>query len=157
MMNAIDIIEQKRRKNCDCPECDHMIKLFEKLSKKNESSHPPLKQSDWPSHVESLDKNTFDEFTNKYPLIIVDFWAPWCKPCKTMLPRLRRLERLFQGKVAFARVNTEQEKEIARKFGIRGIPHFGIFRYGEKIGSTTGVKSVGDMKDIINDYLSKYA
>jgi len=134
-----------------------MIKFLEKLSKKKESvPHPELKASDWPSHVESLDKKTFDEFINKYPLTIIDFWAPWCKPCKTMLPRLRRLERLFQGKAAFARVNTEQEKEIAKKYSIRGIPHFGIFRYGEKIGSSTGVKSVGDMKDIINEYLSKY-
>ncbi|MBS3749788.1 MAG: thioredoxin, partial [Candidatus Thermoplasmatota archaeon] len=99
-----------------------MIKLFDKLTKKSEPDRPHLKKSDWPKHVEELNKETFDEFTNKYPLTIIDFWAPWCKPCKTMLPRLRRLERIYQGKVAFGRLNTQKEKEIAKKYNIRGIP-----------------------------------
>ncbi|MBS3778044.1 MAG: thioredoxin family protein [Candidatus Thermoplasmatota archaeon] len=134
-----------------------MIKLFDKLTKKNEQDQPHLKKSDFPKHVEELDKDSFDEFINTYPLTVIDFWAPWCKPCKTMLPRLRRLERIFQGKVAFGRINTQNEKKIAKKYKIRGLPHFGIFRYGEKIGSATGTQSVGDLKDTINKYLSKYS
>jgi len=134
-----------------------MIKLFDKLTKKSESDRPALKKSDWPKHVEELSKETFDEFTDKYPLTLIDFWAPWCKPCKTMLPRLRRLERIYQGKVAFGRLNTQKEKEIAKKYNIRGLPHFGIFRYGEKIASATGAQSVGELKDVINKYLDKYS
>jgi thioredoxin 1 len=134
-----------------------MIKLFDKLTKKSESDRPPLKKSDWPKHVEDLSKETFDEFTDKYPLTIIDFWAPWCKPCKTMLPRLRRLERIYQGKVAFGRINTQKETKIAKKYNIRGLPHFGIFRYGEKIASATGAQSVGELKDVINKYLDKYS
>jgi len=134
-----------------------MIKLFDKLGKRTEKDRPLLKKSDWPKHVEALNKKNFDAFIDKYPLTIVDFWAPWCKPCKTMLPRLRRLERIYQGKIAFARLNTQKEKDIAQQYDIRGIPHFVIFRYGEKIGSITGAKSVGEMKDSIEHYLSKYA
>ena len=131
-----------------------MIKLFKK---KEEATKKQLNKSDWPTHVLTLDGKNFDEFIEKYPLSIVDFWAPWCGPCKAMLPRLRRLERLFQGKVAFGRLNTEQEKEIAKRYNIMGIPHFGFFRYGKKIGMVTGVKSVGDMTTSIESYLSKYA
>ncbi len=134
-----------------------MIKLFDKLTKKSESDRSPLKKSDWPKHVEELTKETFDDFIDKYPLTIIDFWAPWCKPCKTMLPRLRRLERIYQGKAAFARVNTQKETEIPKKYNIRGIPHFGIFRYGDKIASATGAQSVGELKNIINKYLDKYS
>lgn len=134
-----------------------MIKLFDKLTKKDDSDRAPLKKTDWPTHVEELSRESFEEFTNKYPLTIIDFWAPWCKPCKTMIPRLRRLERIYQGKVAFGRLNTQEETELAQKYNIRGLPHFGIFRYGKKLGSATGTKSVGDLKDIIDKYRSKYS
>jgi len=130
-----------------------MIGLFKSKKKNQETSIQP---DEWPKHVESLNHSSFDEFINKYPLSVIDFWAPWCKPCKTMLPRLRRLERLYTGKVAFGRVDTQQEKNIAKKYNIMGIPHFGFFHHGKKIGSATGVKSVGDMKDIIDEYLAKY-
>jgi len=130
------------------------MKLFKRKEGKN---HPIVQQSDWPTHVESLDEKTFDVFINSYPISVVDFFAPWCEPCKTMLPRLRRLERIFQGKVAFGRLNTQQEKAIAQQYNIMGIPHFGFFSYGKKVGSLTGVKSVGDMKDSIESYLTKYS
>jgi thioredoxin len=128
-----------------------MMKLFG--SKKEQDEIDP---SDWPSHVEILHKDSFEAFVSKYPLSVVDFWAPWYGPCKTMFPRLRRLEKLYQGKVAFARVNTQQEQALAKQFNIMSIPCFVIFRYGKKIGEARGVKSVGDMKDIIENHLSKY-
>jgi len=127
-----------------------MIKLF----KSKKETHTPPNQ--WPQHVETLTQQTFDEFINRYPLSMIDFWAPWCNPCKTMLPRLRRLERLYQGKVAFGRLNTQQEHSIAKQYNIMSIPHFGFFHYGKKIGEATGLKSVGDMKTLIDSYLSKH-
>jgi len=130
-----------------------MIKLFKS---KNKAQLESIKPDEWPTHVVSLNKTNFNDFINKYPLSVIDFWAPWCAPCKTMLPRLRRLERIYYKKVAFGRVNTQIEKNIAQNQNIMGIPHFGIFHYGKKVGSLTGVKSVGDMKNIIDNSVAKY-
>jgi thioredoxin 1 len=130
-----------------------MIGLFKLKDKKPAKQ---IQQDEWPQHVESLNHSSFYDFIKKYPLSVIDFWAPWCNPCKTMLPRLRRLERLYVGKVAFGRLNTQQEKDIAKQFNIMGIPHFAFFHYGKKIGSTTGLKSVGEMKNLLDNYILKF-
>ncbi len=110
---------------------------------------------EWPDHVVTLEGKNFNDFIEKYPLSIVDFWAPWCAPCRTMGPRLRRLSKIYKGKVAFGKLDTQKSHDIAKKYKIMGIPHFGFFSYGKKVTSMTGVKSVGDIKDTIDDLLKK--
>ncbi|MEA2055277.1 MAG: thioredoxin family protein [Candidatus Thermoplasmatota archaeon] len=114
---------------------------------------PPT--NEWPNHVVVLDKGSFNDFIQKYPLSVVDFWNPQCGPCRAMAPRIRRLSGIYKGKVAFGRVNTNENQEIARQYKIVGVPHFGFFCYGKKISSMTGATSVGKVKDTIDDLLKK--
>ena len=110
---------------------------------------------DWPDHVINLNESNFEEFIKKYPLSVIDFWAPWCAPCKAMAPRLRRLSTIYNGKLAFGKINTQDNQKISKKYNIKSIPHLGFFSYGKKISSSTGLKSVGDIKDIINKLIKK--
>ena len=87
----------------------------------------------WPDYVVTLNGKNFYKFIQKYPLSLVDFWAPWCAPCRTMSPRLRRLSKIYKGEVAFGKLNTQENEDIAKKYKIMGIPHFGLFSYGKKI------------------------
>ncbi len=114
-----------------------------------------LSTSEWPDYVSTLDEKNFSDFIQKYPLSVVDFWAPWCAPCRTMGPRLRRLSKIYKGKVAFGKLDTQSNEDIAKKYKIMGIPHLMFFRYGKKVSTVTGVRSVGDLKDIIDDLLKK--
>jgi thioredoxin 1 len=123
--------------------------------KKSDTNQKNNLTIDWPDHVINLDENNFEEFIKKYPLSVIDFWAPWCAPCKAMAPRLRRLSNIYKGKLAFGKINTQDNSKIAKKFNISSIPHLGFFRYGKKISSSTGLKSVGDIKDIINELIKK--
>ena len=109
----------------------------------------------WPDYVVTLNVKNFHEFIKKYPLSLVDFWAPWCAPCRTMSPRLRRLSKIYKGNVAFGKLDTQANEDIAKKYKIMGIPHLMFFRYGKKVAEMTGVKSVGDIKDTIDDLLKK--
>jgi len=111
--------------------------------------------NDWPDYVVTLDGKSFNKFIQRYPLSLVDFWAPWCAPCKVIAPRIRRLSKIYKGKVAFGRLNTQKNEDVAKQYHIMGIPHLAFFRYGRKISSITGVRSIGDMKDTIDNLLKK--
>ncbi|HEC87454.1 MAG TPA: thioredoxin [Thermoplasmatales archaeon] len=124
-----------------------------KLFKKSPEKEP--QNIKWPDHVISLDDKTFDEFIYRYPLSMVDFWAPWCGPCMVMLPRLRKLSKIYKGKVAFGRLNTQENQDIAKRYKIMSIPHLIVFSYGKKVTALTGVKSVGDIKTVIDRLLKK--
>ena len=128
------------------------------LFKRKVSRDPDHKASSvgkWPDYVVTLNGKNFNEFIQKYPLSLVDFWAPWCAPCRAMAPRLRRLSKIYKGKVAFGKLDTQANEDIAKKYKIMGIPHLMFFCNGKKISSATGVKSIGDIKDTIDDLLIK--
>ena len=131
------------------------MKRFSFLKKKNSTAlgQKENMEIDWPDHVLTLDGDNFDEFIEKYPLSIVDFWAPWCAPCKIMSPRLRKLSKMYHGKVAFGRLNIVENEHIAKEYRITSIPNLIFFSYGRKIKSITGVKSVGEIKKVIDKML----
>ena len=130
-----------------------ILGIFKNIKKKKEPSKERNLSIEWPEHVINLDESNFEEFIKKYPLSVIDFWAPWCGPCKAMSPRIRRLSTIYKGKVAFGKINTQENQTVAKKYKIMGIPHLGFFRYGKKISSSTGLKSVGDIKEIIDNML----
>ena len=129
------------------------INIFKSKKEKNNSKQYTSSEVKWPEYVVELDGKNFQEFVEKYPLSIIDFWASWCAPCKAMSPRLRRLSNIYKGKVAFGKLNTQENQEIAKKYKIFGIPHLIFFRYGKKISSMTGLKSVGNIKEVIEKNL----
>jgi len=131
------------------------MRIFKHKKEKSDHKQKDLSSIKWPEHLIELDEKDFEEFIEKYPLSIIDFWAPWCAPCKAMAPRLRRLSNIYKGKVAFGKINTQENQKIAKKYKIMGIPHLGFFRYGKKISSITGLRSVGDIKELIDKILKK--
>ena len=129
--------------------------LFKHKKNVGESDQKKSPVDKWPDHVVVLEKKTFKGFIEKYPLSMVDFWAPWCAPCRAMSPRLRRVSKIYKGKVAFGKLDTQKNQDVAKQYKITGIPHLIFFSYGKKISSITGVKSVGDLKDEIDDLLKR--
>ena len=134
-----------------------MIKLgFFDLNKKRTESDTKIHfDGKWPDHIVTLNKKNIKEFINKYSLSIVDFWASWCAPCREMSPRLRRLSKIYNGKIAFGKLNIQNNKEVASQYHIIGIPHLVFFKNGKRINSIVGVKSTGDLKDTIDALLKK--
>jgi len=87
--------------------------------------------------VVDLDINNFEQIVSKDVLTLVDFWAEWCGPCKSMHPIFSRLAKKYHS-VKFGRVNIDNNQDIAMKFGVQSIPTFIMFRNGKPIDKMVG-------------------
>lgn len=88
--------------------------------------------------TQQLTQKTFDNFVNSNETVIVDFWAPWCKPCQAMKPIMESLPQIFQGSIAVGMVDIDEEGELAGREEVASLPHFAVYRNGQKISEIQG-------------------
>jgi thioredoxin 1 len=85
-----------------------------------------------------LTDSNFASEVSKYPIMLVDFWAPWCGPCRMVSPIIEQLSREYSGKVAFGKVNVDENQRIAASFGIQSIPTLMIFKGSKAVDVIMG-------------------
>jgi putative thioredoxin len=85
--------------------------------------------------------------------VLVDFWAPWCGPCKTLGPMLERLEAEYQGKWRLVKVNVDENQELAAHFQVRSIPHVVAFADGQAVDQFIGVLPEGQLREFLDRLL----
>jgi len=87
-------------------------------------------------------------------LVMVDFWAAWCGPCRIIAPTVEELAKEYTGKVKVAKLNTDENPEIASRYKIMGIPTLIFFKNGEKIDQVVGAVPKGQLKAKIDALLA---
>ena len=86
--------------------------------------------------------------------VVVDFWAPWCGPCRAVAPEIARVSRAHAGQWIVAKVNTETLPELGARFGIQSIPTMAVFAHGREVSRTLGARPASAIESFVESAMS---
>ncbi|HEC76773.1 MAG TPA: thioredoxin [Thermoplasmatales archaeon] len=119
-------------------------RMLEKMmNRKVEMPNKPLKATD----------ENFDEIISKYKMVVVDFWAPWCGPCRMVAPVIEKLAKEMKDEVVFAKLNTDENNKIAMRYRIMSIPTLIIFKDGKMADRLVGALPADMLRDWIERHI----
>jgi len=136
-----------------CPHCDAVNRLpTDRLAEKPVCGK--CGQALFAGQPVELDAGNFDRHIGRSDLpVVVDFWAPWCGPCRTMAPTFARAAGELEPDVRLAKVDTESEQQLAARFNIRSIPTLAIFRNGREIARQSGAVDAATLRRWVQAHL----
>src|SRR5258706_15883524 len=140
-----------------CPSCGQRNRIaFSRLGGETRCGkcHTALKPPGEP--IETPDAATFDAAIGQSDRpVVVDFWAPWCGPCRMVAPELAKVASRHAGKYLILKVNTDAIPELSERFAIRSIPTMAVFGGGREIGRTAGARPAADIEAFIESSLAR--
>ena len=125
---------------------EQLKKIYMNGGKKNMDENIP----DTPLQISD---SNIDSTVNKYPVIVIDCWAPWCGPCRMVEPVVEELARQMKGKVVFGRLNVDENPATSMKYGIMSIPSLLMFKNGQLIDTFVGAMPEPILKAKITSHL----
>ena len=95
-------------------------------------------------------KKSFDQLVNQEVPVLVDFYADWCGPCKSMAPILKQLKSELKGSISIIKINVDTNQRIAAKYQVQGVPTFMVFKKGKQTWRQSGMQTVAQLKQAIS-------
>lgn len=123
---------------------------------KPDLNREPPPKNEWPTHVKALETRTFNAFIEKYPMSLIDFYSPSCKPCNAIAPQIRVFSKRYKYRIAFGKVNVLTNRELAGDYHILSVPNLIIFSYGEKVKTMIGKSLLAGINEALDDILSEF-
>jgi thioredoxin 2 len=136
-----------------CPHCDAVNRLPQARLAENPSCGK-CGQPLFNAHPIALTQQNFAKAITRNDIpVLVDFWAPWCGPCKMMAPQFEQAAGQLEPYVRLAKVDTEAEQMLGAQYGIRSIPTLALFKGGKEIARQAGAMGAADIVRWVRNYL----
>jgi thioredoxin 2 len=133
-----------------CRDCGALNRVPERVPAGSPVCGKCKRALDTSGEPQAVDAAGFASAVRSSPVpVLVDFWAPWCGPCRAAAPMLDALAKSRAGKLLVLKVNTDEQPEVASRFGIRGIPTFVLFANGQEVGRQSGIVPTHQIDDWI--------
>jgi len=112
------------------------------------------KKTIFDGHPAALNESNFDSHLNNSDIpVVVDFWAEWCGPCKSMAPVFEQTAKKMQPQVQLSKVDTDENQHLMARFNIRGIPTLIIFKSGQEVGRRSGAIPATELQSWIQEHI----
>jgi thioredoxin 2 len=138
-----------------CPQCHAVVRVPAEKSGEHPKC-PRCKSELLTGQPVALDKESFGTYVERTSLpVLVDFWAQWCGPCHMMAPVLERAAQERAATLQVAKINTDEQQELAGRFNIRSIPTLILFRNGQEIARQSGAVDGGTLTRWLDSTLAR--